>query len=68
MLTFNRMGNIKYLHSDGGVCLVLYVAPFVELQQGVVLTLQLIEVTLQSLKLDTTKIQKQDHGDKTVKI
>lgn len=57
------MGIIKHLHSDGVMRLVLHAVPFVELQQGVILTLQLIKVALQGLQLNTTKIQKQDHGE-----
>ncbi len=53
--TFDPMDIIKHLHSDGVMYLALRAASFVELQQGVVLTLQLIKVTLQRLQLDTTK-------------
>lgn len=53
-----NISHIKHLHSDGVMCLVLHAAPFVEFQQGVILTLQLIKVTLQSLQLNTTKTHK----------
>lgn len=49
MHTFDHLGIINYLHSDELMCLDLHAAFFVELQQGVILTLQLIKVTLQCL-------------------
>ena len=56
MPTLDPMVILIYLHiSDAVMCLILHAVPFMELQQGVILSLQLIKVTPQSLQLDTTK-------------
>lgn len=44
-----------YLLGNGVICLGLYTVSFMEFQQGVIFTLQLIKVTLHILQLDNIR-------------
>lgn len=53
--TFESLNFELHLHSGGVECLSLHVALLMELQQRVMLTLQLVKVSLQHLQLDRTE-------------